>query len=703
MGDDEANKPGKDAPTKGVTDDEDSATELGSTIARSQRSQRSRSGSGRRSRSRSRADRTAADELDDVVPDPNADPVLTGVRGRALCVGINYVGQDGFSLTDSVAAATELADAIVEEGFEGPVRILVDDGNISHIPTKVNIEAAIRWLLDNVRLGDGLILAFAGRVNREDNGSLSLCPADHREVAAIPFSDIIDSAVWKLPRGSRLIFLVDNPGPGSISPAHQMLLPYRLTSPEVDAANGSGVPPGMNAAPAGEILITSRAAQADDAGAASPAVEGALLRGFVATLAQLRGRAKSPMDEAGTLFQKRVECRYPGMLQPLVDGGYKGVDFAAWAEKPLIDLQAELAAFAIDNKKSGPLQNMAIQFFRGRPVEDLGTAAPPALALMLAALHRHVSKAVQDAGGSDDHLSILCEGEYRVDPLSPFLPAVGVGAAKKNEDRPAPGVPQSPPHPHVVQAAIKTPFYIPEEGGTGDYIPQPRPLLTQPPPQVIPWANYVGYISTGGDIMGSPRLMYLREAYELAKHTPECKGFSFRGEYPNPVEKVWIYFKSKWDLHGSGWTSYRKHEGHEVFDPSGGGSDVFDPVQFPAAQPQPRQGPPGAVLSPRRAPKAFVLDPWFRQRLCNFYNYYNPAKLPSVVPTLREFGGQEDELFRTLAKGYGPEPPDTMADPLPAGWKLVESPEGDLYYKHMDGRKQWERPLITIYEPLVQR
>ena len=38
-----------------------------------------------------------------------------------------------------------------------------------------------------------------------------------------------------------------------------------------------------------------------------------------------------------------------------------------------------------------------------------------------------------------------------------------------------------------------------------------------------------------------------------------------------------------------------------------------------------------------------------------------------------------------------------MSQPLAEGWRLVESPQGDLFYKHADGRKQWERPYGTPY------
>lgn len=86
------------------------------------------------------------------------------------------------------------------------------------------------------------------------------------------------------------------------------------------------------------------------------------------------------------------------------------------------------------------------------------------------------------------------------------------------------------------------------------------------------------------------------------------------------------------------------------------------------------------------------LDAVYRRRLLNFYQTYNPQKLPSVVSTLVQYRGHEDALFDALVRKYGAEPRDAMDDALPPGWKQVESSRGDVFYKSTDGKKQWERP-----------
>eukprot|EP00659_Diplonema_papillatum_P020711 gene20711-31915_t len=64
--------------------------------------------------------------------------------------------------------------------------------------------------------------------------------------------------------------------------------------------------------------------------------------------------------------------------------------------------------------------------------------------------------------------------------------------------------------------------------------------------------------------------------------------------------------------------------------------------------------------SPHRSSSGLMpeVDPRHRRRLLNFYQKYNPSKLPSVTDCLKEYRGHEDKLFAALAKKYGPEPPD---------------------------------------------
>eukprot|EP01060_Flectonema_neradi_P038906 TRINITY_DN8325_c0_g1_i1.p1 TRINITY_DN8325_c0_g1~~TRINITY_DN8325_c0_g1_i1.p1 ORF type:complete len:711 (+),score=155.73 TRINITY_DN8325_c0_g1_i1:80-2212(+) len=577
------------------------------------------------------------------------DTVLDDVHGKALLVGINYVGQEQVELETAVPSVHTLKGSLRTEGFEGPIRLLADDGYIDGMPTRHNIEDGLNWLLDGIRTGDGIILYFSGRLRREANGTIGLCPADHQQFGTINSKEIISKIQWKLPQAARCLILIDAPGGGSISPPHQPLLPFRVSFPESDMANYSPPPPPDSLSTAGDIVVVSASSVPDVEMAA-----GDLGSAVTAALQALRGTAETPLDEAGRLFKKRVSSRFPNLLDPLLSGdggGYVSQDFAAWIEKPIQDLQAELQAFGIAAQRAGPLQNIAQQIFRDKP-ELISTKSPPSLLSLITTMQQSYS-----AQG----VSIVCESDNRVDQEAPFLPAAGWSDSVKNIDEGS--VPRLTPRSHG----------IPGQSPQTDHASSPHHHQS-----LGTWQSFIGYISTGGDILGSPRLMTVQDAIALARRYPECKGFSFRGQVPNPMDKVWIYFKDKWDLHGGGWTSYKS-------------PDALMALDYPQQQMRYDSYSPGRIRTTNG------IDPWHRQRLVNFYNHYNPSKLPSVVVTLLEYRGHEDTLFNTLIQKYGPEPPDTMAQPLPSGWRLVESTQGDLFYKHTDGRKQWEKPYGPIH------
>eukprot|EP00760_Papus_ankaliazontas_P017128 PhM_4_TR17042/c0_g1_i12/m.34822 len=50
-----------------------------------------------------------------------------------------------------------------------------------------------------------------------------------------------------------------------------------------------------------------------------------------------------------------------------------------------------------------------------------------------------------------------------------------------------------------------------------------------------------------------------------------------------------------------------------------------------------------------------------RDRLVRYFEAYNPSKLSNVEVILQQFAGKEEELFATLVGKYGPEPPVSNA------------------------------------------
>eukprot|EP01065_Artemidia_motanka_P019667 TRINITY_DN23449_c1_g1_i1.p1 TRINITY_DN23449_c1_g1~~TRINITY_DN23449_c1_g1_i1.p1 ORF type:complete len:960 (+),score=178.68 TRINITY_DN23449_c1_g1_i1:54-2882(+) len=107
---------------------------------------------------------------------------------------------------------------------------------------------------------------------------------------------------------------------------------------------------------------------------------------------------------------------------------------------------------------------------------------------------------------------------------------------------------------------------------------------------------------------------------------------------------------------------------------------VPDLLYMPLPQ---RQHPPGCKSA---------VSTEMRRRLIAFYRYYNPDQLPKVTSMLLQYKGQEALLFRQLTQKYGPEPADLVDDDLPDGWQQVQSSKGDVFYRHNDGRRQWEKP-----------
>eukprot|EP01064_Diplonema_japonicum_P038798 TRINITY_DN9528_c0_g2_i1.p1 TRINITY_DN9528_c0_g2~~TRINITY_DN9528_c0_g2_i1.p1 ORF type:complete len:526 (+),score=32.63 TRINITY_DN9528_c0_g2_i1:42-1580(+) len=126
-------------------------------------------------------------------------------------------------------------------------------------------------------------------------------------------------------------------------------------------------------------------------------------------------------------------------------------------------------------------------------------------------------------------------------------------------------------------------------------------------------------------------------------------------------------------------------------DPSAHSSPHYSPSRSDVPQQQyDNFGTPDINMSPQQEADRFY---HYRKRLCRFYQVYNPSKLPSVSSCLKEYKGYEEDLMAALVRRYGPEPePDN--EPLPYGWRLVESTRGDLFYIHTDGRKQWQKPVV---------
>ena len=162
-------------------------------------------------------------------------PVARGDRRkRAVLVGVSYRGTS--SQLQGCANDTGFMRHLLRTrwGFaEDEVLLLNEDqANPFQIPTRANILRAIEWLTSGLVACDSLVFLFSGhgsqvpdRTGEEWDGRCeTLCPLDHRAAGMISDKELSARLVQPLPRGTRLLALVDSCHSGSI-----LDLPYQVT------------------------------------------------------------------------------------------------------------------------------------------------------------------------------------------------------------------------------------------------------------------------------------------------------------------------------------------------------------------------------------------------------------------------------------------------------------------------------------------
>lgn len=70
-----------------------------------------------------------------------------------------------------------------------------------------------------------------------------------------------------------------------------------------------------------------------------------------------------------------------------------------------------------------------------------------------------------------------------------------------------------------------------------------------------------GFISSGANIAEDD--MTVEDAKARCAELPACEGFTFAGAPVSGGGKVHVYFKDKWDLWGTGWTSFKRSAGED--------------------------------------------------------------------------------------------------------------------------------------------
>ncbi|KAL6517635.1 hypothetical protein OROMI_033336 [Orobanche minor] len=139
-------------------------------------------------------------------------------RKRAFLCGITYKGHSK-SLNGSINDVCYMKKLLVERfGFPGSsILVLTEDGDFSHIPTKKNIRAAMRWLVHGCQSGDSLVFHYSGhgsKVRDRDGDELdgfdeSLLPVDYETEGRILDDEINATIVRPLPTGATLHSIID--------------------------------------------------------------------------------------------------------------------------------------------------------------------------------------------------------------------------------------------------------------------------------------------------------------------------------------------------------------------------------------------------------------------------------------------------------------------------------------------------------------
>ncbi|KAF8638254.1 hypothetical protein AX17_002276 [Amanita inopinata Kibby_2008] len=175
----------------------------------------------------------------------------TGKR-KALCIGINYVGQQG-QLAGCINDATNIQKFLCRKHGYKPedIVMLTDDSrNPVQMPTKVNILRAMQWLVKGASPDDSLFFHYSGHGGQTkdldgdeaDGYDEVIYPLDYKTNGHIVDDLMHEIMVRPLPPGCRLTAIFDSCHSGST-----LDLPYiystegKLKEPNLAAEAGQGL------------------------------------------------------------------------------------------------------------------------------------------------------------------------------------------------------------------------------------------------------------------------------------------------------------------------------------------------------------------------------------------------------------------------------------------------------------------------------
>ncbi|KAJ8521737.1 hypothetical protein ONZ45_g1645 [Pleurotus djamor] len=183
---------------------------------------------------------------------PNFQYSQCNGKRKALCIGINYFGQDGelHGCINDVKNVTEFLIAQFHYKREDIVILTDDKTDPRQIPTRENMIRAMQWLVKDARPNDSLFFHYSGHGGQtkdldgdEDDGfDEVIYPVDFEQNGHIVDDDMHDIMVKTLPPGCRLTAIYDSCHSGTA-----LDLPYiystegKIKEPNLAAEVGQGL------------------------------------------------------------------------------------------------------------------------------------------------------------------------------------------------------------------------------------------------------------------------------------------------------------------------------------------------------------------------------------------------------------------------------------------------------------------------------
>lgn len=147
-------------------------------------------------------------------------------RKRAVCIGINYTGQNS-QLDGCVNDAKNVYHFLTDRlGFRARdiIRLTDEARDPRNLPTRANILGAMRWLVRGARKHDSLFFHYSGHGaqvrdrngDEEDGYDEVIFPVDYSQTGTIIDDEFHDNLVKPLPPGCRLTAIIDSCHSGSV-------------------------------------------------------------------------------------------------------------------------------------------------------------------------------------------------------------------------------------------------------------------------------------------------------------------------------------------------------------------------------------------------------------------------------------------------------------------------------------------------------